>query len=117
MTQTRKADARSAHWQHHINAWQSSDLSGADYCRQHQLAYHCFVYWRRKFANTTEQQVPMDSDTQARSAFVTVQPQPITSVTAVNGADLHLRLPNGLEIRNIYNHNLGNVCSLLACLS
>jgi hypothetical protein len=34
--------ALSAHWLTHINAWQSSGLSQAAYCRQHQLTYSTF---------------------------------------------------------------------------
>jgi hypothetical protein len=34
--------ALSAHWLTHINAWQSSGLSQAAYCRQHQLTYNTF---------------------------------------------------------------------------
>ncbi len=34
--------ALSAHWETHINAWQSSGLSQAAYCRQHQLTYATF---------------------------------------------------------------------------
>lgn len=34
--------ALSAHWKTHINAWQSSGLSQAAYCRQHQLTYSTF---------------------------------------------------------------------------
>lgn len=34
--------ALSAHWKAHINAWQSSGLSQAAYCRQHQLTYSTF---------------------------------------------------------------------------
>jgi len=34
--------ALSAHWLTHINVWQSSGLSQAAYCRQHQLTYRTF---------------------------------------------------------------------------
>lgn len=34
--------ALSVHWKTHINAWQSSGLSQAAYCRQHQLTYTTF---------------------------------------------------------------------------
>lgn len=34
--------ALSEHWHTHITAWQSSDLSQAAYCRQHQLTYGTF---------------------------------------------------------------------------
>ena len=121
MTQTPEAAERSTHWQHHIDGWQASDLSAADYCRQHQLTYHCFLYWRRKFVSTAEQPMPADSATQALSAFVAVSPQSVADATDIEasgaGVALHLRLPNGLEIRNIDGNNLGNVRSLLVCLS
>ena len=34
--------ALSVHWKTHIDAWQSSGLSQAAYCRQHQLAFSTF---------------------------------------------------------------------------
>jgi hypothetical protein len=34
--------ALSEHWLTHITAWQSSGLSQAAYCRQHQLTYPTF---------------------------------------------------------------------------
>ena len=47
--------------------------------------------------------MPADSAIQAQalSAFVAVQPQHLADVTEVNSADLHLCLPNGLEIHNM----------------
>jgi len=41
---------RSRYWQAHVKALSESGLSRAEYCRQHQLSYHTFVYWQRKFA-------------------------------------------------------------------
>lgn len=117
MTATTEAAARNSHWQHHIDHWQTSDLSGADYCREHGLIYHRFLYWRRKFdPAATEQPVQTDADAQTLSAFVAVQPpSSLTGFTEVSGDsdDLHLCLPNGLEIRNIYPNNLDNVRALL----
>ena len=37
-------------WNTHITSWQASWLSQAEYCRRHELKFHQFVYWRRKFA-------------------------------------------------------------------
>jgi hypothetical protein len=34
--------ALSEHWKNHIETWQSSGLSQAAYCRQHQLNYRTF---------------------------------------------------------------------------
>jgi hypothetical protein len=37
-------------WNVHITGWQTSRLSQTEYCRRHELKFHQFVYWRRKFA-------------------------------------------------------------------
>jgi len=36
-------------WKTHIASWQASCVSQAEYCRRHELKFHQFVYWRRKF--------------------------------------------------------------------
>ena len=36
-------------WNAHITSWQASRLSQTEYCRRHELKFHQFVYWRRKF--------------------------------------------------------------------
>lgn len=36
-------------WKQCIEDWKSSDLTQVDYCRRHDLLYHRFVYWKRKF--------------------------------------------------------------------
>jgi hypothetical protein len=36
-------------WKQHIEGWRVSDRTQADYCRRHDLLYHRFVYWKRKF--------------------------------------------------------------------
>ena len=38
-------------WNTHITSWQASRLSRAKYCRRHELKFHQFVYWRRKFVS------------------------------------------------------------------
>ncbi len=35
-------------WQQHITDWQVSGLSQTDYCKQHQLVYGTFIYWRHR---------------------------------------------------------------------
>jgi hypothetical protein len=37
-------------WKAHITNWTVSRLSQTEYCRRHELKFHQFVYWRRKFA-------------------------------------------------------------------
>jgi hypothetical protein len=36
------------HWRVHLKAWRESGLSGAEYCRQHDLSYYAFTYWKKK---------------------------------------------------------------------
>lgn len=35
-------------WQEHFKAWQASGLSQAEYCRQHDLKFSNFAYWRTR---------------------------------------------------------------------
>ena len=116
---SRANEARIAHWKQHVDQWQSSGLSGAAYCQQHELTYHCFIYWRSKFSSG-EAKHPTEARPDGRepSAFVAIRSQPFSGLAESPDTDsLHLGLPNGLEIRNIYASNLGNVRLLLECLS
>ena len=38
-------------WQAHIKVWRKSGLSGTEYCRQRQLSYHAFIYWKKKLGS------------------------------------------------------------------
>lgn len=35
-------------WKAHLQAWRKSGLSGMGYCRQQNLSYHAFNYWKKK---------------------------------------------------------------------
>ncbi|WP_275946168.1 IS66 family insertion sequence element accessory protein TnpA [Vibrio metschnikovii] len=35
-------------WQNHIDVWQTTQLSQAQYCRNHDLDQSQFSYWKRK---------------------------------------------------------------------
>lgn len=35
-------------WKAHIYAWQSGSLKQSQYCRDHQLQPHRFIYWKKK---------------------------------------------------------------------
>ena len=37
-------------WQDHITAWQCSGLSQAAYCKQHEIKFHNFAYWRNRLS-------------------------------------------------------------------
>ena len=46
------------YWEKHVEAWRSSGLPQAQYCRQHNLKVHCLVYWRKKFVRRDQTPVP-----------------------------------------------------------
>lgn len=71
--------ALSAHWLTHINAWQSSGLSQAAYCRQHQLTYTTFSARLSKF----RVQAKSISSAPAVLLPIHVQPQPSSEVSLV----------------------------------
>jgi hypothetical protein len=50
-------DQKRQFWKTHIASWQASRVSQTEYCRRHELKFHQFVYWRRKF--TPKPSVPM----------------------------------------------------------
>ena len=48
-TRPQEQDQKRQYWETHIASWQASRVSQAEYCRRHELKFHQFVYWRRKF--------------------------------------------------------------------
>jgi hypothetical protein len=41
---------KSQFWQDHITAWQGNGLSQAAYCKQHEIKFHNFAYWRNRLS-------------------------------------------------------------------
>jgi len=79
-------------WQSHIEAWQSSGLSQAAYCKESDLIIHRFGYWKRKLLDT-----PLA--TPEPVGFVALNPVVVAST-------LVLQLPNQLRIEGITPDNL-----------
>ena len=44
-------------WKQQIEAWQESDLHQIEYCRQNNLKYHRFTYWKKKLIPLVESPV------------------------------------------------------------
>ena len=36
-------------WKTHLDNWEESGLNQSEYCRQHNLIYHRFGYWKARF--------------------------------------------------------------------
>ena len=70
-------------WKAHIEAWQKSGYSQAEYCRHSNLIYHRLIYWKAKFSKEKRNQV----------AFVPV-PVPIENQQELQDTALILNLQN-----------------------
>lgn len=106
MSKSTHADQRHQYWHEHINAWREYGHSGIAYCQLHQLVYHQFSYWRRKFQDSHAQLTPCEP-----TGFVRVLGTGTQSPTG-----LSLALPNGLVIQDIGDSNVDVVRQLLAVL-
>ena len=45
-------------WLQHIEAWRTTDLSQAEYARQHQLSIKSFSYFRHRYAHEHQSSQP-----------------------------------------------------------
>lgn len=93
---------RQSFWESHINAWQSSGLSKARYCREHDLSYQQFIYWAPKSGQLVKAQASK------------LLPVTITQQTAA--PELQIRLPNGAVISGISEESVALVSALITRL-
>jgi len=107
MSTTKQTESLSTLWANHIQSWQKTQQSQSAYCRDHDLNYHRFTYWRRKLVN----QASLARHPAQRSGFIPVEP--CSSVAAQN---LTATLPNGVLLQGITASNLTVVKQLLGLL-
>lgn len=43
-------------WRKHLSLWRKSGLSMVKYCKGNRLKYSSFLYWRRQFESTSNQE-------------------------------------------------------------
>lgn len=90
------------HWQHLVDQQSLSGLSGAEFCRQHDIRYASFMAWRKRL-----QSQDLESSVATPNAFVelTAPIQPTRAVHSVETeqSDLcvELSLGAGIELRII----------------
>ena len=94
---------RQQFWQQHFGAWQASGLSGAAFCKQRDLNYAQFNYWRKKL------QVNEAVEKPAGFAQVTQLAAPLND----SNNELGLHLPSGISFSGINHSNLDVVLALL----
>lgn len=103
MTEHTETKALADHWREHVEAWRTGGDSQAAYCKAHELIYHRFVYWRRKFDGGTSR----CGEQQAGGGFARV------TCDSADDTGLTLSLPNGLVLRGIWAGNVSVVRQLL----
>ncbi len=106
MSDQDKSEKRSNYWQQQIKAWESSGQSQKTFCQSHDLNYHRFGYWRRKFLTDD------GGDAQQTTGFV-----PVSYHQQPTSSELSLILPNGLVLQGIATDNLNVVYQLISRLS
>lgn len=94
---------RQQFWQQHVDAWQASDLSSAAFCKQHDLNYAQFNYWRKKFQPAQVTAKP--------AGFAQVTQLSVVSSRLNDGLGVHL--PSGISFSGIHAGNLDVVLALL----
>jgi hypothetical protein len=94
-------------WRQHIEDWRNSGLSQQAFCRDRNLSYHKFHYWRKKLAHA-----PVNKTQPRTSALV-----PVTYQSPSPGNGLSIHLPSGISLRGIASDNLVLVERLLVTLS
>ena len=90
-------------WQQHIVASEVSGLSGAAFCKQHDLNYGQFNYWRKKL-----QQGKL---VEPSAGFAQVLPLAVAPNRSSDELSVHL--PSGIRVSGV---NAGNVDVVLALL-
>ena len=93
----------SDYWQEQISAWEQTDQTQKSFCEDHDLDYHRFGYWRRKYREQSPSGV-----IQQGSGFVPVR----HSLDRV-ATSLILILPNGIRVQGIEESNLPLLSQLL----
>lgn len=73
-------------WKQRVEEWQSSGQNMAQWCREHQLDYKAFLYWKKRFSNVS--QVSFIELTKEKTKAV--QSQDTGIVVEYSGMRIHL---------------------------
>lgn len=93
-------------WDQHVTQFQNSDLNKAQYCREHQLTYHLFIYYCAQRQTEKDESVAHQP-----SGFV-----PVRFGAPVQPSELDITLPNGVQINGITEHTSALAIKLIAQL-
>lgn len=104
---TKPTQNRRYFWEQHVADYIDSGLSKAQYCREHELTYHQFVYWVPQFS-------PLINEPSA--ALTTHRFIPVALKQSVQPSELEITLPSGVQITGITEHTSALAIHLIAQL-
>jgi hypothetical protein len=52
ISRAEQLEQKRINWKQHIDSWQQTGLSQAEYCRRHNLKDHQLTYWKKRFLKT-----------------------------------------------------------------
>ena len=94
-------------WEQHVTQFKDSGLSKAQYCREHQLTYHQFIYWVPQFSRL---------DDKSPEAVITNRFVPVGLTQSTLPAELEITLPSGIQINGITEQTSALTIHLIAQL-
>jgi hypothetical protein len=52
ISRAERLEQKRTYWKQHIDSWQETGLTQAEYCRRHSLKHYQMVYWKKRFSKT-----------------------------------------------------------------
>lgn len=52
ISRAEQLEQKRIYWKQHIESWQETGLTQAEYCRRNNLKHHQLVYWKKRFLKT-----------------------------------------------------------------
>ena len=94
-------------WEQHVTQFRDSGLSKAQYCREHQLTYHQFIYWVPQFSPVSDE---------SSTSVTTNRFLPLTLTQSTQPSELEITLPSGVQINGITEHTSALAIQLISQL-
>ena len=76
-----RLEQKRSFWKQHIDSWEKSGLTQAEYCRRLQLKPHQMAYWKKQFYQS-----------EAQAEFVPIQLSPLMAPAEPCECKLHIPL-------------------------
>lgn len=106
LSRTQQLAHKRRFWKQHIDSWQKSGLTQAEYCRRLQLKVHQMAYWKKQFCHS-----------QAKTEFVPVPLTPLMATKPLPAAGkLRIVLSNGLKVEVTTGFDPQLLCQVVVAL-